>query len=77
MSGSSGKNLGKNTRPWRKNLNIEKKNKKNISLPYVVGMVLRRNGDHGQSVGMVTMVSLSEWCYVEMVLRRNGATSEW
>ena len=27
-----------------------------------VGMVLRRNGEHGRSVGMMTMVDPSEWC---------------
>ena len=39
-----------------------------------VGMVLRRNCDHGRSVGMVIRRNdaTSEWCYVGMVLRRNG-----
>ena len=37
-----------------------------------VGIVLRRNGDQCLFVRMVTVVNLSEWCYVGVVLRRNS-----
>ena len=43
-------------------------------------MVLRRNGDHGRSIGMGMVLrrngdhGMSERCYVGIMLRRKGAT---